>query len=238
MADVQPSRIQRVIEAFEAQPPGPPESRLCSAAATLLGVAGAGVSLGGSHDVVDSGLQPVCATEGGRLGEARQFDLGEGPAYTAHRTGWPVQVPDLEHDDTWPVFAEAAVALGFRAVFAFPLRSGTVGLGAMTLYEHVVGELTSEQYADALMVARFALNLLTSLQAGRPEDELDRVFTDTQSSSMEVHHAAGMVSVQLGITVGAALAVLRAHAYAEACSLPEVATQVIDHDLHLGSLHD
>lgn len=238
MADVKPSRIQRVIEAFEAQPPGPPESRLCTAASTLLDTTGVGVSIGASHDLVDSGLQTVCATEGGRPGEARQFDLGEGPSYTAHRTGWPVQVPDLEHDDTWPAFSKAAVALGFRAVFAFPLRSGTVGLGAMALYQHVVGELTSEQYADALIVARFALNVLTSLQAGRPEDELDQVFTDTQSSSMEVHQASGMVSVQLGITVGAALAVLRAHAYSEACSLPEVATQVIDHDLQLGSLHD
>ena len=88
------------------------------------------------------------------------------------------------------------------------------------------------------MVARFALNLFTSLQAGRPPDELDQVFTDTLSSSVEVHQATGVVSVQLGITVGAALALLRARAIAEACSLPEVATQVVEHRLQLGALDD
>jgi hypothetical protein len=237
MADAEPRRILRVVEAFAAQPPGPPEVRLCAAASKLLGTAAVAVSLGASGDLSTSGLQTICATAGGRDGEARQFDLGEGPSYTAHRTGWPVQVPDLEHDDTWPAFAAAAATLGFRAVFAFPLRSGSVGLGALTLYQHVAGELTSEQYADALMVARFALNLLTSLQAGRPSDELDEVFTDTLSNSVEVHQASGVVAVQLGISVGAALAVLRAHAFTASCSLPEVATQVIGHRLQLGPLH-
>ncbi len=238
MPDAEPRRILRIVEAFAAQPPGPPEVRLCMAASKLLDSAGVALSLGASGDLVSSGLQTVYATDGGRDGEARQFDLGEGPSYTAHRTGSPVQVPDLELDHSWPAFAEAAAALGFRAVFAFPLRSGSVSLGALTLYQYVAGELTSEQYADALVVARFALNLLTSLQAGRPPDELDQVFTDTLSSSMEVHQASGVVSVQLGISVGASLAVLRAHAFAESFSLAEVATQVIDHRLQLGALHD
>jgi hypothetical protein len=137
------------------------------------------------------------------------------------RTGWPVQAPDLERDGLWPAFSEAAAGSGLRAVFAFPLRSGSVGLGALTLYQHVAGELTSEQYADALVVARFALNLLSSLQAGRPPDELDQVFTDTLASSVEVHQASGVVSVQLGISVGAALAVLRAHAFAQSVRLTD-----------------
>jgi hypothetical protein len=238
MADVESRRIQRVLEAFEAQPVGPPELRICSAASKLLDTAAVGVSVGASDDVLDSGLQTVCVTDEGRDGESRQFDLGEGPSYTAHRTGWPVQVPDLEQDNTWPAFAVAAEALGFRAVFAFPLRSGSVGLGALTLYQYVAGELTSEQYADALVIARFALHLLTSLQAGRPPDELDQVFTDSLSYSVQVHQASGVVSVQLGVSVAAALAVMRAHAFTEGASLTEVATQVIARRLRLGPLQD
>jgi hypothetical protein len=238
MAEVEPHPILRVAEAFAAQPPGPPEVRLCSAAAKLLDAAGVGVSLAASDDLLESGLQTVCATDGGQHGEALQFDLGEGPSYTAHRTGWPVQAPDLERDGLWPAFSEAAAGSGLRAVFAFPLRSGSVGLGALTLYQYVAGELTSEQYADALVIARFALNLFTSLQAGRPPDELDQVFTDTLANSVEVHQASGIASVQLGIPVAAALAVLRAHAFAEGRSLAEVATQVVEHRLQLGPLHD
>ncbi|MFU8842153.1 MAG: hypothetical protein ACNA8R_15860, partial [Nitriliruptoraceae bacterium] len=82
MAEVEPHRILRVVEAFAAQPPGPPEVRLCSAAAKLLDAAGVGVSLGASDDLLDSGLQTVCATDGARDGETLQFDLGEGPSYT------------------------------------------------------------------------------------------------------------------------------------------------------------
>ena len=231
-------RILRVMEAFEAQPPGPPELRLCLAASKLLDADGFGVSLGASGDLCKSGLQTVCATDGGRAGEARQFDLGEGPSYTAHRSGCPVKVADLEHDDTWPAFAEAATALGLRAVFAFPLRSGSVSLGAMTLYQHVAGELSTEQNADASVVAQLARSVLTLLQAGCPPDELDQVFTDTLPGSVEVRQASGIVSVQLGISVGAALAVLRAHAFTESCSLAEVAIQVIDHRLQLSPLHD
>lgn len=173
---------------------------------------------------------------GGRDGEAQQFDLGEGPSYTAHRTGRPVLVPDLARDDRWPAFAEAAAASGLCAFFGFPLRSGSGSLGTLTLYRHAVGELTAEQYADALVVARFAFGLLTSLQAGGPRDELDQVFADTLSGSREVLQASGVASVQLGVSVGSALAVLRAHAFAESCSLSEVATQVIDRRLKFSDL--
>ncbi len=238
MGEVEPGRIVRVAEAFAAQPPGPPPLRLCAAAAKLLDTAGVGLSVAASDDLADSGLQTVCATDGGQAGEALQFDLGEGPSYTAHRTGWPVHTPDLEQDGMWPAFAGAATGLGLRAVFAFPLRSGSVGLGALTLYQHVAGELTSEQYADALVVARFALNLLTALQAGRPPGELDALFTDSLANAVEIHQASGVVSVQLDISVAAALAMLRAHAFAEGSSLAEIATQVIDHRLKLDPLQD
>ena len=238
MAEPERGRVRRVAEAFAAQPAGSPEMRVCAATAKLVDAAGVGMSLGASDDLRENGLETLCATEGARDGEALQFDLGEGPSYTAHRTGWPVQVPDLERDDAWPAFAEAAAAVGLRAVFAFPLRSGSVGLGALTLYQHVAGDLTGEQYADAVVIARFALNMVTALQAGQPPDVLDTVLTERLSNSVEVHQASGVVSVQLGITVAAALALMRAHAFAEACGLTEVATQVIRHRLRLSPLQN
>ena len=234
MIEVEPGRVLRVEAMFAAQPWGPPEVRLCTAASQLLDVAGVAVSVGASGEPGGSALHTVWATDGGRAGEGRQFDLGEGPSYSAHRTGRPVQVADLEGDDTWPVFAKAATALGVRAVFAFPLQSGAHSIGAVTLYRHVAGGLTAEQYADALAVARFAFDLLTSLQAGHPPDELDRVFTDGMGPTDTVSQASGMVAVQLGISVVAALAVLRAQAFTQECSLADVATQVIEHRLLLG----
>lgn len=229
-------RVLRVAEAFAAQPPGPAEARLCAAAAELVEAPGVGLSLGATPDVLVGGLETICATDGGRDGEALQFDLGEGPAYVAHRTGAPVQVADLARCDRWPAFGSAAVRAGVRAVFAFPLRSGSVTLGALTFYRDVAGELTTDQYADASVVARVAVNLVISSQAGRPPDELDSVLVDGLSSSVEVHQAAGIVSVQLEIPVAAALAVLRAHAFTRGCSITELATEVVEHRLRLDPL--
>ena len=235
---MEPRRIVRLAEVFAAQAPGPAPLRLCAATSQLVDAAGVGLSLGASDEALDNGLQSVCSTDAGQDGEALQFDLGEGPSHTAHRTGRPVQAPDLDRDGIWPTFSAAATGVGIRAVFAFPLRSGSTSLGALTLYQHAAGELSSEQYADALTASRFALNLLTALQAGRPPEELDALFTDGLSNSIEVHQASGIVSVQLGIPVAAALAVMRAHAFAEGCSLAEVAAQVIDRRLKLGRIPD
>ncbi len=238
MLDVEPRRVLRVAQTFAAQPPDPPEVRLCTAASKLLDSAGVAVSVGIDSAHFNGGFQTVCATDGGQIGETLQFDLGEGPAYTAHRTGQPVQVADLEHDETWPVFAKAATALGFRAVLSLPLRTDSGSLGALTLYQDVAGELAPERYADALAVAQFSFNLLISLQARHPSNELDQVFTDWMAHSAQVSQASGVASVQLGIPVDAALSVLRAHAFAEARSLAAVAKQVIEHRLTLGPLQD
>ncbi len=238
MAEMEPRRIARLAEAFAAQAPGPAPLRLCAATSKLVDAAGVGLSLSAGHELPDNGLHTVGATDAAQDGEALQFDLGEGPSYSAHQTGWPVQAADLGSDGAWPSFSPAATRVGLRAVFAFPLRSGSTRLGALTVYRHGAGELTSEQFADALVASRFALSLLTAQQAGRPPAELDAVFTDNLSSSLEVHQASGIVSVQLGIPVAAALSVMRAHAFAEGASLAEVASQIIDRRLELGSIQD
>ena len=227
-----------MTEAFTAQPSGLLEVRLSLAASEMLDAAGVAVSVATSGQLDNDALQTVCATDQGWAGEARQFDLGEGPSYTAHRTGRPVQVADLEHDDTWPAFAKAATTSGFRAVFAFPLRSGSVGIGALTLYQRVAGELTSEQQADALAVAQFTCDLLSSLHRVHPADELNPVFADGLARTEQASQASGIVSVQLGIPVEAALSVLRAHAFAKELSLADVATRVVEHRLDLSALPD
>lgn len=216
-------RVVRVLEAVASQPAGPLPERLCAAAAKQLNCSGVGLALATSDDL----LAPVYATDGGRGGEAAQVDLGEGPAYAANRHGWPILVADIGNDGAWPAFSPAAAALGLRAVFAFPLRRGAVRFGALSLYRTVVGELSDDEHADALVYARLALDLLLALQADRPVDELDQLFVDGTADAIELHQATGIVSVQLGISVGAALAVLRARAYADGTNLRALASEVI-----------
>jgi GAF domain-containing protein len=221
---VQERRILRVVEAIAAQPPGSLADRLCSAAAQLLDASGASLSVAANDDL----LHVICAMDGvARTGEDLQIDLGEGPSYSAHRNGSPVLVSDLDVDESWPAFAPAAAGSGLRGIFAFPLRRGAVRVGALTLYRDVPGGLTADQHQDALVFAQVALDLVLALQADRPIGELDDVFLAEAGNHAEIHQASGIVAVQLGVAVGAALGLLRAHAFTHDRSLRDIATDVV-----------
>lgn len=227
---MQERRILRVVEAIGAQAPGPLADRLVNGAAELLDVSGVSVSVAANDDL----LEVICTTDGlARNGDGIQTDVGEGPSYSAHRFGYPVLVADVNDDGSWPAFSPAASGNGVHGVFAFPLRRGAVRVGALTLYREEPGDLTDDQHDTALVVAHVALDLVLALQTGRPAGELDDLFLAEAGNTAEIHQASGIVSVQLSIAIGAALALLRAHAYTHDRSLRDVAADVVARRLRL-----
>ena len=201
--------------------------RICDLCVSMLGVTGAGISL----STPEGNRGVVCATDdvAARI-EELQVTLGEGPCVDAISSSGPVLVPDLDEPDNvavgrWPVFMDGARAAGVRAVFAFPLRIGAIGLGAIDLYRTSRGELDPGQLAGALMAADAgALALLDLDPAG------DRFAEDQAARStyhLQVHQATGMVQAQLDVTTDAAFAMLRARAFASGRSLVDVATDVV-----------
>jgi GAF domain-containing protein len=222
-------RLIRVLDALQSAPAGNAIERLCTGAAALLDTPGIAVAVASAGP----DLLTLSRTDDCGAFDRLQSDFGEGPAWTAHRGDWPVIVPDLRQDDRWPAFGPAASDLGLRAVFAFPLRRGSARIGALTLYRRVAGELTADEHADAVAVARVAGSLVLAAQAGRPVDDLDAMFHDGGHDDASIHQASGMVSVQLGIAVAAALSVLRAHAFAEGRPLRDVAGDVVARRLRL-----
>ena len=85
-----------------------------------------------------------------------------------------------------------------RAVFGFPLRSGTVRLGALNLYRDRSGPLTGDQHADALVVADVAARWVLEAQAGAAPDTVAEELEAGADFHFAVHNAAGIVSVQRG----------------------------------------
>jgi hypothetical protein len=162
-----------------------------------------------------------------------EFTLGEGPCVDAHRDGEPVLEPDLEHQlgSRWPAFSPAALRMGARAVFGFPINVGVTRLGSLNLYRDSPGPLSEEQHADACVIADVSARVLVGLE-GRP---VDPVLADELRGGanlrLVVHQASGMLSVQLGVSVEEALARLRAHAFANDQGLTEVAAHVVSRRL-------
>ena len=143
--------------------------------------------------------------------EELQYTLGEGPCVDAYHHQQPVLEPDLADPTVprWIGFTPQAVAAGARAVFGFPLQIGSVHLGALNVYRDQPGPLTDDQHADALVVAEVAARAVLEMQAHAPPGMIAAEFSDSDFRFV-VHQAAGMVSVQLGVSVGEALIRLRA----------------------------
>ena len=98
-------------------------------------------------------------------------------------------------------------------MFGFPLRIGSVRLGALNLYRDRPGASAAVQHADALVLAEVTARWVLDAQAGAPSGVVAEQLEVGADFHFAVHNAAGIVSVQEGISVTEALIRLRAFAY-------------------------
>jgi hypothetical protein len=206
---------------------------LCAVCPDIVGVDGAGVMLM-SGDIPRGSL---CTTDAvSHLIEELQYTLGEGPCVDAYQKDEVVAEPDLAEPVTgrWLAFTPPALAAGVRAIFGYPLRVGSVRLGALNLYRGRASSLTDDQHADALVLADVAARWVLEAQAGAPSDTVAAELEIGADFHFAVHNAAGMISAQLGISVTEALIRLRAFAFGNDRLLADVARDVIARTLRLG----
>jgi GAF domain-containing protein len=195
-------------------------------------MSGAGVMLM-SGDIPRGSL---CTTnEVSDLIEELQYTLGEGPCVDAYQQDRVVAEPDLADPVTrrWFAFTPSALQAGVRAVFGFPLRVGTVRLGALNFYRDQSGPLSGDQHADALVLADLAARWVLEAQAGASPGTVAQELELGADFHFVVHNAAGIVSVQLGVGIAEAFIRLRAYAFSHGRLLAGVAEDVIAHRLRL-----
>jgi hypothetical protein len=179
----------------------------------------------------------LCTTDGrSHLIEDLQYTLGEGPCVDAHQQDRVVAEPDLADPvkRRWPAFSPPVLEAGVRAVFGFPLAVGRARLGALNLYRDAAGPLTAEQHADALVMAGVVARWVLEAQAGAPFGTVAEELEVSADFHFAVHNAAGIVSVQEGISVTEALIRLRAYAFSNDRPVDDVAQDVIARALRLG----
>lgn len=217
--------------------------RASTLAAAALGVDGisAGVGTGPQGAVLAWGHEVVAVAVGGL-----EFTLGEGPSRDAVLAGVPVLVEDLDlpdHAARWPAFASSVAGFPVRAVFAFPLRIGAIGVGVLTAHRALPGPLTDRQLANALTLADAVTLLLVHRVDPGPDFGPDAVSDADPGSDREgglstgweqpatyrpdVHQATGMISVQLEVSLAEALARLRARAHTDDRPVAAIAADVL-----------
>jgi hypothetical protein len=135
--------------------------RVGQACVTALDVEGAAVSLltTSIHRQALSTTDSTAATL-----EDLQFALGEGVCIEAAVSGRPVLGPDLQDHvltTRWPVFAAAvAEQTEVRALFALPLRPGTINLGVLNLYRSAPGPLRGHELRDVVAAVDVTIFML------------------------------------------------------------------------------
>jgi hypothetical protein len=203
-------------------------SVLCLDGGEASGTDGASVSLSGA----ELELSPLWATDGtARALEERQVTLGEGPCLDAATLRRPVLVDDLRNPPggsaAWPGFLSDVTSLGVRGLFAFPLQIGAVVIGTLELYRRAPGRLSDSELGAALDTADLLGGVLVGLGAASGVADVVPPYR------MVVHQAAGMLTIQLDVSIVDAMMRLRGRAFGEGRSINDVAADVVSGTIRL-----
>lgn len=229
-------RLRKVLDRLAAHHENPDNSigaALCATCVDVADVAGAGLAI---HIGADGGHLAIASSDP-VMAELEELErtFGEGPCVDAFRTGHPVAEPDLANPmaPRWVAFTPEALRAGARAAFGYPLQMAAARFGTLNLYASEPGLLTEEQHESTLILAELATHVIATSQLAGPVDAVVEELSDLSTNQLEIHQAAGMISVQLGISISEALVRLRAHAFAEGQPLSAVAGEVVDRRLRL-----
>ena len=225
------SLAERFTDALAAETDGDDDGhllpdRLARVVARLLAVDGAGLTvLNGPH-----GRSPLGASSpAAALAERLQFTVGTGPCLLAQASGRPVFVVEDDLRVRWPAFAELLVTrTEFRGIVALPLRPPISA--ALDLFLHDPGDVARVDVFDAVSVGDLVTSTLTDAAVWSTWSEAagpEWLRSPAGVRRAAVWHAVGRTGAALELDAPAALAVLRAYAYAAGRSVDAVAADVL-----------
>jgi hypothetical protein len=203
---------------------------LCSVAAEFTALDGAGIALVSDGDAMTS----LCTSNRASSGLMDlELTLGEGPMVDASR-GDAMEDSDLRATSSpeWALYRSEAVALGARAVFAYPVRLGAIRFGALGLFRSSPGALNAQQSSDAYLMASVIGRAILAEQAGGSLVGLAEELNGESMLDFRVHQAAGMLSIQGSMSAKDALVFLRARAFGVGSQLSDLAERVVTGATH------
>jgi hypothetical protein len=235
-------RFQAALIAADAPGLDGPELlpvRLATAAAGVLEVDGAGISL---PDPEGRSVPLGASSEDAATAERLQFTSGGGPCMTAQESRQPVFAIEEDLLRRWPVFADLLLSeTPFRAVVALPLRPALAGDGAMDLFFTRADEVPDLDIFEALAVCELVTSALSEAavwstwSAATGPEWLHGPLPHRRAAVWE---AIGRLGVDLEITAPAALALMRGHAYGSGRSVDDVAADLLAGRLHPAQLQE
>jgi transcriptional regulator with GAF, ATPase, and Fis domain len=205
--------------------------RLSTACVELLDADAAGILL------IDQrgGIGVVAASSAdSRLLELFQLQNDEGPCLDCVRTAEPVMCTDLAGaSERWPSFAPVALAAGFRAVDAFPLRLRSEAIGGLNIFHSTretfddVDRRTAQALADAATIGILQQRAIErgNVVAGQLQTALN--------SRIVIEQAKGMLAEANNMDFEEAFTLLRAYSRNNNEKLTDVARAITERTIPL-----
>ncbi len=197
----------------------------------LLDVAQAGLLLTDGNGE----LRVVAASsEATGVVELLEVDNQGGPGMEAFRTGRPVRSGDLAGSNArhrWTEFGEAALAAGFRAVTAVPMRLRGQVLGALDLFSTETVDLTDEDLTVAQAMADLATIAILQDRATIDDRTLISQLRTALDTRVVIEQAKGIVAHEADLTMDEAFGRIRNHARSNNERLRDISAAIVSGDL-------
>jgi GAF domain-containing protein len=190
----------------------------------MFGVDGAGLMLTDA----EQHLRSVAASDG-RLQhlEELQIEHAEGPCIAAFEEKQLIGVDDLEHDQRWPKFADAAVSRQVRAVLASPLPYNQDAVGVVAVVSEQGRPWSPEGELALLAFTDLAALLIASMMQNQEKSELAVQLQGALDSRRIIEQAKGVLMGRHGIPARTAFEQLRAQARAERRKVAAICAEVV-----------
>jgi GAF domain-containing protein len=200
----------------------------------VLDVAAAGLML-----VSPDGDLRVMASSSDTMRVLELFEIQnhEGPCLDCYRSGEPVIDQDLaRRDSRWPRFTPEALAAGFHAVHALPMRLRGSVIGALNLFHTEPGEMRSSDVEAAQALADVATIAILQHRASLEAQVVNEQLNNALKSRIVIEQAKGMIAEREGLEMEDAFARLRGHARNHNQRLGDLAGLIIDGTFAAASL--
>jgi GAF domain-containing protein len=172
-----------------------------------------------------------------RILELFEIQREEGPCSDCYRTGGIVVEEDIEHCGRWPRFREEAMAAGFRAVLAVPMRLRDEVVGALNLFRVRLGGLDEADREACRALADVATIALLQERALREARLMSEQLQRALNSRVIIEQAKGVLAGQAGVDMDTAFKALRNYARSNNLLLADVARDLAEGRLSLAQLN-
>ena len=167
-----------------------------------------------------------------RLLELFQLQADEGPCLDCFHSGHAIVNQDLAAvDGRWPTFCVEALAAGFHAVHALPMRLRGNIIGTLNLFQLAPGELNEADVVAGQALADIATIAILQHRAASDSKLLTDQLQTALDTRIVIEQAKGMIAQANDIDLQQAFEMLRDYVRPRQLGLSAIAQAVVDGSL-------